>query len=87
MPLFDIKCLDCGTEDQIIALVAQDYLVHSKLDLDKAKCPNCGSAHIERKWTVNSIVFIMKGDIQGETPGARKYAEELTRKGAEKWSK
>lgn len=74
MPLFDIRCLTCGKEEEVLAP-----------DISALMC-RCGSIDVERKWT-NPPMFRMKGDIQGETLGVRKYAEELTRKGAEKWSK
>ena len=67
MPVFDIYCLDCNENHEVIS------------EFHSLKCPNCGSTNVRRRWT-GSPMFRMKGDIQGETPGARKYAAELTRK-------
>ncbi len=43
----------------------------------------CGSKDVERRWT-SPPMFRMKGEKNGETPGARKYAAEITRKAYEK---
>ena len=67
MPVFDIYCPTCKERLETIS------------EVDNLKCPKCGNDDVERLWT-GKPMFRMKGDIQGETPGAKKYANWLTNK-------
>ena len=68
MPLYDFICPECGYKIEAIVAI-------------NAELPLCIHCAIPMKRGYGSIAFYrMKGDIQGETPGARKYAMEITRK-------
>lgn len=68
MPLYEFKCSKCGHKMETI----QTFEAEAPL------CPHC---HIPMKRGCGSLAFFrFKGDIQGETPGSRKYGAEITRK-------
>ena len=68
MPLFDLRCQDCGERHENVIG-----------EIGKLKCPGCGSRDVERLWN-GSVIIRIPDNIQGSTPGVRAYAQELTKK-------
>lgn len=68
MPVFDVYCQSCDMLSEVVG------------EVDKLSCPLCGG-NVERKWSFGKPLIIIKGRVEGETPGTRDYARELSRKG------
>ena len=67
-PLYDITCPKCG------------YKIEALMSFD-APMPLCIQCNVPMERSYGSLAyFVMKGEIQGSTPGIRKRAEEITRK-------
>ena len=70
MPLYEFVCT-CGKRREAVLSV-------------KAEPPLCTCGkRMQRLFVPENILFIMKGDPQGSTPGVRKKAEEITKKSLE----
>jgi len=68
MPIYELICPECGNGTEVI------LAMNAELPL----CPLCNT-QMERG--AGSLAFFrFKGAIDGETPGAKKYAAEITRK-------
>jgi len=68
MPIYELTCPECGNKTEVI----------SSMEAGLPPCPICNT-QMERG--AGSLAFFrFKGAIDGETPGAKKYADEITRK-------
>ncbi len=75
MPLYELKCPKCGNKEEVILPI-------------NGRLPLCIYCPTQMQRSYGSIAFYrMKGDIQGETPGSRKYAKEITIKEKERLRK
>lgn len=68
MPIYELICPECGEKAEVILAMSAELPL----------CPHC---NISMKRGAGSLAFFrFKGAIDGETPGAKKYAAEITRK-------
>ncbi|MBA7708552.1 hypothetical protein ES703_117454 [subsurface metagenome] len=68
MPIYDLICPECGEKTEVILAM-------------KAELPLCPHCNISMKRSTGSLAFWrFKGAIDGETPGAKKYGAEITKK-------
>lgn len=56
MPIYDIKCLDCGHIGEVLIFGVSDPMT----------CPSCGGSHIERLLSAPSD---LTGRARQQTPG------------------
>ena len=71
MPRFDLHCNTCGGDSEVIAP-----------DIAAIVC-GCGSVDVEHIWSAPPM-FKLMWEVNGTTPGVRKYAMDITRKAYEK---
>lgn len=57
MALYDVKCLDCGNEEEIIVRMEQ---LDGEGNVSEHKCEKCGSEHL-KKMISKSTSFQLKG--------------------------
>lgn len=57
MALYDVECLDCGNQEEILARIEQ---LDGEGNVTSATCSKCGSEHI-KKLISRSTGFQLKG--------------------------
>lgn len=57
MALYDIECLDCGTQEEILARMEQ---LDGEGNITGYRCSKCGSEHV-KKMISKSTRFELKG--------------------------
>ena len=68
MPIYELTCPECGSRMEAILA----------MDAELPPCPVCLTPM--RRGAGSLAFWRFKGAIDGETPGAKKYAAEITRK-------